>query len=196
MRWCSLLILGLYVLTGSVALSAEKTKGKDPILDLPKAPSSPPVFERPKEIKAFRCERKVIYRGQELPCDSNVSKDGENLRPILTQVPAAVAELDEYQGNRKNVRAAAYVGTAGLAIGLIGIIVMSSLTHEDSGRLTLDGVAVRNILVFGGFGLAAGSAIHAFGSLQSNEEHFYKAVDLYNNARPNDAIQLQFAREF
>jgi hypothetical protein len=153
---------------------------------IPRTPTAPPSFTRNVPPETTNCERRFMYKGRLLACDSNLRQDGERLRPIMREVPAAVAELDSYQRNRRRVQTLAYVGTAGIATAAIGSILSRQLEHPTS-------VTVRNLTVVGGLALTAASVIYGFGALRANEAHLSNAVKHYNTARPEDPIELQFS---
>ena len=131
------------------------------------------------------CRRVYLYRGQLLDCDSNLSLDGERLRPIIQRVPEAVTELNVYQSNRRFVNKLAYTGSAGIVLMLAGFLV-----GRQVGGGT--GILLRNIGYAGGLVLTGGSLIYGVSLLTTNEQHLGEAVRHYNAAYPNDPIELQF----
>ncbi len=140
----------------------------------------------------FQCSRYFVYRGRVLQCDSNLNRDGENLRPILQDTPAAIAELDTYQSNRRNLQKAAYTGTLGLAV-VIGSSLITTLFSDvdtDSGK------RLNSYLRVGGGLLTIGSGIYGLAVLRTNERHLENAVHLHNQAQPDNPIQLKFTAEF
>jgi hypothetical protein len=153
---------------------------------VPKKPSAPPTLGAKLPQDLFVCERTYVYRGKAIPCDSNVSFDGENLRPVLSQVPDSIKLLDTYQGNRKKVGFLAYTASAGLALLILGSLV--SRGYEGDTRIVLRNVGLLSGLVFTG-----GSFIYGISLLNSNEGYLRDAVDVYNRARPQDPIELQLS---
>ena len=128
-----------------------------------------------------------MYRGKLLDCDSNLDQDGERLRPILKDVPAAVAELDQYQHQKAKIRRLAYAGGVGLGMILAGFL---------ASRLTKNAETSRDFRVMGigGGGIViAISLLSGLASLNSTSEHLGNAVKEYNQARPSDPIELQFS---
>src|SRR5690348_8101983 len=75
---------------------------------IPRMPSAPPVLSKKLPVEEFSCTRMVRYRGQTINCDSNLRWDGENLRPIFEDNPAAINELNAYQSNRRSLNNLAY----------------------------------------------------------------------------------------
>jgi hypothetical protein len=148
------------------------------------------TIEVPKQ--SFHCQRSFVYDGKTLSCDSNIRQDGEGLRPILMKTPAALAELETYQRNRRSIRSAAYFGTAGLVLGFLGLIIGSQISNPDGSGPSLTGIAVRNTLLLSGIGLAGGSFLYGFSLMRGNEEHLIRATQHYNAANPNKPIELKF----
>lgn len=133
------------------------------------------------------CKREFLYEGQLRRLDSFDCKNAEHLRPLIQGIPQAVAELDAYQKNRKNLVGAAYIGT----IGLVAMILANNLLRNDK-----VGDLGENIARYGGIGLLGGSALFSLVILQTNESHLTKAVTYHNQANPDRAIELQFSTEF
>lgn len=144
-----------------------------------------------EDVRVYHCERTFLYQGQKLPCDSNVEKNAEQLRPYLQDIPDAVAALNTYQSNRRSIKTAAYTVTAGLALIIIGSILYSTNT-DGNGKPTLQGIAIRNATWIPGIALGAGSIMYTISILSSNEANLSRAVDLHNKKNPNKPIELQF----
>lgn len=153
---------------------------------LPRQPTAPPALSVNKPSDAFICRRAYTHLGKSYSCDSHLGWDGENLRPILQDSPEALKELNEYQETRRRVRSLAYVGSVGLGIAALGLI--GSRAYEGGTK-----IVVRNIGVFTGLSIAAGSFIYGYSTLQSNEEHLGRAMQLHNKAHPDHPIELQFS---
>ncbi len=151
---------------------------------IPQTPTAPPTLGAKGPQDVFLCQRAYRYRGKILPCDSNVAFDGENLRPILIQAPGSVELLDRYQENRRKVNRLAYTATAGLVLILLGNFV--SKGYEDPTRTT-----IRNVGAISGLVLTTGSFVYGVTLLNSNEAYLREAVRTYNQARPQDPIELQ-----
>jgi hypothetical protein len=157
---------------------------------IPKKPSAPPTFDTPKApaVDSFQCPRIYVYRQKRLNCDSNLGWDGENLRTIIQDTPSAVAELDAYQKNRREVQSLRYVGSLGLAAMLAGFIAGKVMDQNDPDR-----IAVRNGLTFGGGAVLAGSLAWGLFAVDANDAHLGRAVRNFNQTHPTDPIELQFS---
>jgi hypothetical protein len=158
--------------------------------EIPKKPSAPPSLSTRKPTDSFRCQRFYVYQGKRIACDSNIKLDGENLRPLMEDVPQAIAELNLYQTNRLKARSAAYWGTVGLLVMIGGSLL--SLRYRDQGNPTDTSNTIRTISLFGGGGIMIGSFISALSFIKTNETHIGNAVNFYNQAHPEAPIQLQF----
>lgn len=165
----------------------------------PSPKKKPPEFIAQPETSSsrnyFHCERRFLYQGKQYGCDSNIQRDAEHLRPLFSQVPSAVAELDTYQGNRQNVRTAAYVGSVGLLVALGGLLVSRSFT-DSNGNLTSTGNQLRNLTLLGGLGITGVSVVYGLSILHNNESHLDTAVKNFNQARPNTPIVLELSTGF
>lgn len=161
----------------------------------PQKPTPPAAIPQPRAPEPFRCERKFVYQGKVFDCDSNVQRDAERLRPLMTDVPAALADLDTYQRNRQNVRDAAYVGSVGLFLVIAGLLASRTFT-DTNGNLTNTGTQVRSYSAFGGGGLVILSVAYGWATLYRNESYVDDAVKLHNEAHPNTPIQLQLGTGF
>ena len=168
----------------SPAAPKKRAKVAPEDVGIPSRPTAPPTLGAKMPENLFSCQRSFVYRGKTLPCDSNLSYDGENLRPILSAVPESIPPLDQYQRNRQKVRTLAYTGSLGLAMALVGHFV--SKGYEGDKR-----ILIRNLSVLSGFALTAGSFIYGFTLLNTNEANLREAVRVHNNARPQDPIELQ-----
>jgi hypothetical protein len=143
------------------------------------APSAPPSLFKKSAPESFRCQRMFVYDGKVYGCDSNVRPDGEGLRPLLSDVPAANGELNIYQRNRANLRNTAYAGSLGLLL-----MISASFLGKGHGK---------QALLLGGGSITAGSFIYGFTSARANEKHLDEAVRLHNLAKPDKPIELQFS---
>jgi hypothetical protein len=162
---------------------------------IPTQPSAPPALLRQAPVDPFLCERHYIYQGKRLPCDSNVRVDGEGLRPLLESVPAAVDELNEYQRERRNLRRAAYIGSAGLLLSIVGQLVSLRLRGPD-GNVSQTGLDLRSATFFEGLLFAGGSVAYGITTNQRSEVHLGQAVQYFNAAHPGTPIELQFSTGF
>ncbi len=151
------------------------------------APNAPPALGRqPPAVKSFSCQRQYLYRGNRLDCDSNLHRDGENLRPLIADVPAAIAELDQYQRNQKSLKKLAYIGTLGLVMFSVGMLLKDRAEGNNK-------IVIRNLVAYPGLALIGGSFLYGLTVLSTNEDHLTRAVDHYNQIHPEDRIELQFS---
>gem|GEM_PF-597561 len=167
------------------------------MLEIPTAPTTPRQLSRTVPEGSYRCQRQYKYKGKLQGCDSYLHQDAERLRPILQDIPEAVAELDAYQENRRSIQKLAYVGTLGLGMYLLGGLIGDRFTARDPADtkkvyVTNTGQAVKRLSKYLGLGIAAGSIAYGFTVLHTNEKHLRKAVDVYNRARPDDPVELMF----
>ncbi len=165
------------------------------------APAKPDAqsIKRPQQLgvktpeKAFRCDRMIRWKNENLPCDSPLLWDGENLRAIMANTPSAIEELDQYQRGRRGVRNAAYVGTVGVVFALANSLIAGMIKPEDHVRGRKD---VEDTLRYGGLGLIGGAVIYGYTTLRANEEHLQNAIVRYNTAQPGTPIEVLFQKEF
>jgi hypothetical protein len=181
---CLSMTLGVMTPAWAAAAPAQTQAGQ-----IPHSPSTPPSLNQKVPPDLFNCKRKFVYQGRTLDCDSELARDGENLRPIVQTVPEAESELNIYQRDRSRIQKLAYVGSVGLASALIGTVVFRRVEG-------LNTIALRNVTVLGGLGLVAGSTLLGLALLSTNESHLSRSVDLYNQARPSTPIQIQFSTGF
>ena len=140
-------------------------------------PAIPELGPKSAPLDILRCERNYEYRHKVLPCDSPVAADGEGLRPLLETVPAARAELEIYQSNRRSLGLTAYTGMAGLLVAVLG----PRLIEERKGK---------NVAITIGLSLTLGSLAFGKSRLAVNEAHLDRAVSHFNDAHPEDPITL------
>jgi hypothetical protein len=159
--------------------------------EIPLLPKAPAPIPGGSPSDTFRCTRFFTWKGKTHECDSFVRQDAEKLRSIVGDVPAAVNELNEYQATRARVQNAAYVGTAGLLLAVIGIILNGRYNDEaPAGQNISKGIAIL------GLGAAGGSFMYALGTIQTNEARLGSAIQHYNSARPETPVELQFSTGF
>ncbi|OFZ54925.1 MAG: hypothetical protein A2428_00545 [Bdellovibrionales bacterium RIFOXYC1_FULL_54_43] len=179
--------------------SFEEEESKIPI-----KPTAPAPIPGSTASDLFHCERYFIFEGKKLNCDSMVRQDGEELRPIIEDVPEAIAELNIYQRNQRNLRTAAYVGSTGLVIAAIGMFIKQRYSDSSKDLATSDPATAQSYsskadllqaLVYTGLGLTAGTVIYGISLLRTNETHLGNAVRHYNSANPAHPIELQFTTE-
>ncbi|OFZ19872.1 MAG: hypothetical protein A2X94_14520 [Bdellovibrionales bacterium GWB1_55_8] len=196
----------LAALSGTPTVMAQVSpRKKSTTPPIPAKPSAPAPFAPPRPVEPFRCERYVLYRGQQIPCDSIVRQDAERLRPIIEDVPAAVLELNKYQKNRRDIRKAAYFGTAGIVLATAAFFI-SQQYHDSASELQQQGDTsgaqaqssksdIFKALTWGGLALTGGTIVFGISLLRTNELHLGNAVREFNDARPETPIELQFTTE-
>ncbi len=157
---------------------------------LPSAPSKPPALYRAPPEERRHCGRIILYKGEHIDCDSELYQDGERLRPLIADLPEAVAALDTYQRNRRSLRPFAYAGTAGLLLALSSSIFPKLIPGaEESGT-------VRTLIAATGIGITAGSVLYGMHFLSENEKHLQRAIELHNQAKPDSPIELMIQASF
>jgi hypothetical protein len=159
------------------------------------SPSAPPSLAVTVPSVTFSCQRTYIYQGKALDCDSNVQRDGEKLRPILSKVSSAVEELDLYQKNRRTLINAAYLSSLGLIIAVAGALISRPPINW---RFPLGQTEIHpgGYLLLGGLGLSVGSFAYGLSLSRGNEAHLRNAVENFNRARPDTPIELRFSTDF
>ena len=162
---------------------------EEEVAKVPQKPSSPPALARQPEPDIPHCARYFLYNGKKYECDSQLGSDAAHLRPIMSDVPAAIAELDAYVRTKKQVRIAAYAGSLGILAVIVGGLVSQPLIDQN-GTLKTGGY-----ITYTGIGIVANALIYGFSMLKANEQHLGKAIDYYNAAHPTRPIQLQFSTE-
>lgn len=153
--------------------------------EIPKNPNPPPPLAQKSPSILPKCERFFKYRGKLLHIDSMTEKDAAGLRSIVNTLPAAVAELDEYNAVKKKTEIAAYATTLGLVAMVTGILI--SRPPIKGGQIQPGGYPL-----LGGLGLVLFSVPYSFIVTNTNESHLDRAVELYNAAYPQDPIRLEF----
>lgn len=157
--------------------------------DIPRKPSMPPDLVQRTPPPFSHCERYFVFQGKKIECDSAVGGDAEMLRPIMRDVPAAIAELDAYKRANKNVRIAAYVGTAGILATILGGVISHPIV-DSSGTLQPGGY-----ITFTGIALAVNAVIYGLSLVKTNEVHIGNAVRYYNQAHPEKPVELLFSTQ-
>jgi len=157
--------------------------------EIPSKPSAPPVMRHKTPPDLFACKRLIVYQDKVLNCDSHLGWDGEGIRSILLETPAAIAELNAYQKKRKNAQRSAYMGSIGIGAFILGTFLKSRVGGTQ-------GVSIRNVTAIAGIGLTAGSFIYGMASLRSAETHLRNAIDFHNQAHPERLIEIQFNSNF
>lgn len=154
---------------------------------IPEQPSSLPVFSRSRPTEPQECDRFFVYQNKKILCDSNLGKDAEALRPILSQVPESIESLDTYQRRRRQLKTSAYFGTVGLAFLLTGLLAPKLSSNYDTQQ------RIKSISKIGGLGFLTATGVFGLIVLSTNEANLGKAIQSYNQKRPFDPIELQFS---
>jgi hypothetical protein len=191
----ALLCIGLHLFSFAIGPSALAATPKparlQPVEKLPD-PEAPAALGRPIVEPRYSCKRKIYYQKKLLTCDSYIRQDAEGLRPIVQEVPEALAHLDRYQKGRKTLRWMPYLGSSFVLVIIAGAITGSILAAQPVGSFEQKNyIPIRNTIVFAGLlGISAtlaGGAIH----LAVNERNLTRAVKTYNDARPADPIEIK-----
>ena len=169
------------------AHSEEKTQGDTEAIEVPTKPSAPPSFDLVAPKAIFGCQRKYTYKGHSYDCDSMVARDAERLRSIFNDVPGAVNELNEYQKTKQIAKNTAYVVSAGAAAILAGLLVGRVAFGAGNHASTL----LRDVTSYAGIWIGTNGFLYNVALLRANEEHLDRAIDIYNQARPETPIGLQ-----
>jgi hypothetical protein len=146
------------------------------------------------------CNREFSMSNQAKRIDSNFDKDGENLRPVIKDIPEAVEELNTYQTNKKHAQYAAYVGTLGLLVVLGGYLGSEISKIQETGQVSdpPEGGAAplpkdpkARIVMAAGGAVAAASFAFSFIVLRSNEAHLKNAANTYNEKNKENPLELR-----
>jgi hypothetical protein len=157
--------------------------------EIPDRPSAPPPLSQVTPPDVFRCERNFSHKGKTYSCDSNVRLDGETLRPLFADIPAATSELNLYQRNRRNLRNAAYMGSLGLVVTVVGLIISRPPIRDGE-------IKPGGFIAFGGLGVTTASFSYALGLAWANETHLDNSIWAHNQARPQSPVALVSTRSF
>ncbi len=144
-------------------------------------PQVPGEITKPPKIIPLGCERPFIYRDEVYSADTPQAQDASQLKKVIQTVPEADAIMQEYQENRIKSRISAFTGTAGLLLVLFGRFVGTGWAPD-----------LHNVMQISGETLAACGFVYSFTLLRTNEYLIPKAVETYNQAKPNDPVQIQF----
>jgi hypothetical protein len=191
-----LVILEVFAMLASPAtLEAATTPGSTEYdkqeSEIPTKPIAPPPIPSAAPKDTFRCTRYFMWKGKQFECDSFVRQDAEQLRPIMADVPQAVSELNDYQATRASLHNAAYIGTAGLFLAILGLVL-----HPRYSDTAPAGQNITRGLTFIGLGATTGALIYSLGTIQANEQRLGSAIHYYNSAHPETPIELQFSTGF
>ena len=182
--------MGALLPAGPRIYAAEKAFSKEEA-QIPKVPNAPPALNQKRAPEVGYCQRYFLFRGKRLECDSHLGNDGERLRPLLSDVPAALAELDAYQESRKSLKNVAYAGTGGLALMTTGMIISRPPFEPNTGQIRPGGY----LIILGAL-LGVGSLVYGLSHVNVNDSHLQRAVQFYNQVHPEEPIELKFSTEF
>ncbi len=146
--------------------------------------TAPPQLAPDKVIKPIGCLRRARWGDEEVPCDAFHRKNAEYLRPIVRDIPAALAALNDYQSSRDNAKLGAYTGSLGLFVALTGWIISTQISDIETSN------KIRSYTTFGGLSLTMGSVVYSLAALSASESHLDRAVLEYNNARPSKPLSI------
>jgi hypothetical protein len=188
----ALLILSLAF--SPAVMAAQKTAEKviNPNSGIPINPSAPPSLLHKKPQDLYVCQRRFLYNGKTVACDSNLNLDGDGLRGVLAGTPSALEELDKYQSTRRAVQNTAYIATGCLVLAAASFMIGRNMT-DANGNITNGGRALRNVgtlVGLAGMGVSIGIGMYM---LKSNEARLGKSVQIYNDIHPSNPIELQFS---
>lgn len=118
------------------------------------------------------CSRVATINYQDVLVDVSNKNRGEGLRYYLEKDEVAKQLLDEYQENNRPTWKSAALSTLGTAM------LLASFLRTSDG--TQDGIASRNILLFGGATMIAVSYLISKTNQYNNEYLLLKSVEEYN----------------
>ena len=145
----------------------------------------PAPLRKPKDITPLGCERPFTIHGETYSADSPQAQDASTLKYFVQNVPSSNSFLEEYQANKDLSRMSAYIGTMGVLM-----VVFCNTIAKQFNAASRDNV--RDALRVGGVAMATGGFFFTFSYLHNNEHLIPKAVEAYNNSKPNDPVELQF----
>jgi hypothetical protein len=180
----------MIVMVPTHSYAIEKSAYEREEAEIPKKPSQPPQLSPRIGKTVPQCERYFLYQGNRMECDSYLGGDAERLRPLMSDVPSALSELDMYQANLKKMKLAAYIGTAGILVIIAGIVISRPIVDPSSGALKPGGY-----VALSGFGISLNSLIYGLSIKKTNEGHLGNAVEYFNAAHPDRPIELQFSTQ-
>ena len=145
----------------------------------------PNPLRRPKSVRQIGCERPFVYRGDAYNVDSPQAQDASNLRSFVQSVPESDELLKSYQRRRDLSKLSAYTGTIGILALALAPRISKSVAAESQASL-------KSILQISGLALTIGGFAYSFAILRTNESLIPKAVNAYNQAKPEDPVELKF----
>jgi hypothetical protein len=145
----------------------------------------PNPLRRPKVVRQIGCDRPFSYRGDVYNVDSPQAQDASNLRTFAQSVPESDELLNSYQRRRELSKLSAYTGTIGILALAFGPRIARSVAPDSQASL-------KSILQISGLALTIGGFAYSFAILRTNESLIPRAVNAYNQAKPEDPIELKF----
>ena len=145
----------------------------------------PNPLRRPKAMRQIGCERPFVYGGEAYNVDSPQAQDAANLRTFVQSVPESDELLKSYQRRRELSKLSAYTGTIGILALALAPRISKSVAPDSQASL-------KSILQISGLALTIGGFAYSFALLRTNEALIPKAVNAYNQAKPEDPIELKF----
>jgi hypothetical protein len=156
-------------------------------ITLTKSSAEIPVpLRKPPPVIPLGCERPFLYQGELYSSDPPQAQDASTLQYFVKDVPEANAYLEKYQSNREKSKFSAYTGLFGLLL-LIAASPLAKVISPNNVDPT------RSIFRYSGEAIMAGGFIYSFTLLRTNEYLIPKAVEAYNQAKPNNQIELKFS---
>ncbi|MGK5083835.1 hypothetical protein WDW37_11080 [Bdellovibrionota bacterium FG-1] len=169
------------------ALGSARAEVPSEFKKIPQKPSAPPTFSGSPPNDPFHCQRIYEFGGKTYDCDSLVARDAQRLRAALGPVPEAVRELDEYRNARRMTENSAYVISGGIALAILGGVVGRVLGNSFKGS------TIRDMSTFVGLWVGGNAFLFNLSFTRAGDEHIQHAVDLYNQARPDQPMGIQFS---
>lgn len=153
----------------------------------------PPDLGITVPFQEFGCQREFRLRGKSRFLDSPHRQDAEGLREAFQNTPESLALLDSYQDTKKAAQHSAYLGTVGLAIFLLGPVLIDHLMKNEKGEPQQGAKSVKKIAFWGGLGIAGGAFGYSFAVLRMNDRKLDEALAKYNDSNPRDSLEFQFS---
>lgn len=165
--------------------TAWKKKSETSVTTTRSSAEIPSPMQKPPTITPLGCDRPFVYRGEVYSADPPQAQDASTLREFVKSVPEADSVLAEYQTNRSKSRISAYTGTVGLLLAILANPISRRFSPASQ-------ESIKTALQVGGLAIAAGGFFYSFTILRTNEYLLPRAVEAYNQAKPNDGIELKF----
>jgi hypothetical protein len=152
----------------------------------PSSAEIPTPLRKPPPVIPLGCERPFLYQGELYSSDPPQAQDASTLKYFVKDVPEANAILEKYEVNREKSKISAYTGTFGLLLIALAGVISRKIRREDPDYWDAGLIHVGELAAAGGF-------IYSFTLLRTNEALLPKAVEAYNQAKPNNPIELKFS---